>query len=57
MTVGVGKTASMKWERDEAKEEAQLTRLAVVSVGDEMALSEDKMARVGLRCPSGCRGG
>ena len=37
---------SMEKERDEAKEEAQLARLAVVAVGNAKALVEDKLTRV-----------
>ena len=41
-----GKTWSAERERDEAKEEVHLARLAVVEVGDVKALEEDKLARV-----------
>ena len=37
---------SMEKERDEAKEEAQLTRLAAMAAGDAKELVEDKLARV-----------
>ena len=37
---------SAERERDEAKEEAHLARLAVVAAGDTKVLVEDKLARV-----------
>ena len=40
------KTASAEKERDEAKEEAQHTRLAAVEAGDVKVLAKDKLARV-----------
>ena len=42
----MGKTASAERERDEAKEKAQLTRLAAVAAGDTKALAEDKLAKI-----------
>ena len=36
----------MEKERDEATKEAQITRLAVVAVGDMKAWAEDDLARV-----------
>ena len=36
----------MEKERDEGKEEVQLTQLAVVAASDAKALVEDKLARV-----------
>ena len=44
--VGAWKTTSAERERDEAKEEAQLSRLAVVRAGNSKALVEDKLTRV-----------
>ena len=41
-----GKTRSAERERDEAKEEAQLARLAAITMGDTMALAKDKLAKV-----------
>ena len=36
----------MEKERDEAKEEVQLSQLATVATGDAKVLAEDKLARV-----------
>ena len=36
----------MEKERDEAKEEAQLTRIATITVGEVKAWVEDNLARV-----------
>ena len=36
----------MEKERDEAKDEAQISRLASVAAGDAKARAEDEMARV-----------
>ena len=44
--VGVEKTARVENERDEAKEEAQVTQLDAVVEGDAKARVEDDLARV-----------
>ena len=36
----------MEKERDEAKEEAQISRLVAIAVGDTKAWAEDDLARV-----------
>ena len=40
------KAGSVENERDEAKKEVQLARLAIVEASDKKALVEDKLARV-----------